>query len=134
MVNNLKPFFANKLYSVFDEFFNDNAFGDNVKLGGNYDIEKLDDNFYRIHVNVAGLKKEEIELLLEKDVLTVKGKTKKHKSSNYLHKGINFEFSNSFTLPDGAEIKGAYLENGILEIDIKANRKLENGSVRIPIK
>jgi len=86
-----------------------------------YDIEVLDEHRYSIAIAVAGFSREELDIQVERGVLTVKGRkaedTGKH---NYLYQGIaNRAFERRFNLADHVEITGAKLVNGLLTIELK---------------
>lgn len=81
-----------------------------------YNIKKIDENKYVIEMAVAGFGKQDIELELQNDVLTVKGEIESEES-DYLFKGIaDRAFTRHFTLADAVVIKNANLVNGMLKI------------------
>ncbi len=86
-----------------------------------YDIEALDENRYTISLAVAGFTQDELDIQVERGVLTVKGKKTEDKSErNYLYRGIaSRAFERKFNLADHVEITGARLVNGLLTIDLK---------------
>lgn len=100
-----------------------------------YNIKKVDENKYVIEVAVAGFGKQDIELVLEDGVLTIKGNVKSDEPSDYLFKGIaDRPFTRQFTLADTVEIKNADLINGMLKIwlerfipESKRPKKIEIG-------
>lgn len=82
-----------------------------------YNIKKTGDNTYVIEIAVAGFGKQDIELVLEDGVLTVKGQVTSDEAADYLFKGIaDRAFTRKFTLADTVEIKNADLFNGMLKI------------------
>lgn len=85
-----------------------------------YDIKKTGDNTYVIEMAVAGFGKQDIELILEEDVLTIKGKLSSDsddKPDAYLYKGIaERAFTRKFTLADTVQVKNSVLANGMLKI------------------
>lgn len=85
-----------------------------------YNIERHDQDNYRITMAVAGFSEEELDIQTEKQTLTVKSsKSAESTERNYLHQGIaarNFE--RRFQLADHIEVTGARLENGLLHIDL----------------
>ena len=89
-----------------------------------YNIEAKADDTYQISVAVAGFGKEELEVILEKDMLSVVGeKTTLESEATFMHRGIaarNFRLQ--FNLADHIKICGAFLENGMLMIDL--NREI----------
>jgi molecular chaperone IbpA len=84
-----------------------------------YDIEVLDDNRYAIVLAVAGFDQSEIDIKVEKGVLSVHGKKSSEETSTYLHHGIaNRAFDRKFNLADYVEVIGADLSNGLLTINL----------------
>lgn len=85
-----------------------------------YDIEALDEHRYAISLAVAGFTQEELDIEVERGVLTVKGKKAEAKSKrNYLYQGIATRaFERKFNLADHVEITGAKLMNGLLTIQL----------------
>ncbi|SFR12263.1 MULTISPECIES: small heat shock chaperone IbpB [unclassified Enterobacter] len=88
-----------------------------------YNIEKSDDNHYRITLALAGFRQDDLDIQLEGTRLTVKGTPEKPANEpSYLHKGLVIQpFSLSFTLAEHMEIDGATFTNGLLHIDITRN-------------
>ncbi len=85
-----------------------------------YNIEVLEDNRYGITLAVAGFELNEINLQVEKGVLTIKGKKTADEKKRYLHQGIaNRAFERKFNLADYVEVTGAELNNGLLTINLK---------------
>ena len=108
----------------FDRLANmlDNAMRSEVAPGGYppYNIEALEDDHYTITVAVAGFERDDIDIDVEKGVLTVRGrKGEDDKQRNYLYQGIaNRAFERKFNLADYVEVKGAKLNNGLLVIEL----------------
>ncbi|EKN6362454.1 heat shock chaperone IbpB [Yersinia enterocolitica] len=85
-----------------------------------YNIEKTDDNHYRITLALAGFKQSELDIEVEGPRLTVRGKpTPAEKQVEYLHQGlVRKEFSLTFTLAEHLNVDNAQFENGLLHIDL----------------
>jgi len=85
-----------------------------------YDIEMHDDNRYSIRLAVAGFEKNELDIQVEKGVLTVRGrKAKDDDTGQYLYQGIaNQPFERQFNLAEYIEVTGADLNNGLLTINL----------------
>ena len=85
-----------------------------------YNIELIDKDQYRITMAVAGFVEEELDIVSEKQTLTVEGKKLGNEmEANYLHRGIaarNFE--RRFQLADYVEATSARIANGLLHIDL----------------
>ncbi|UVK76683.1 MAG: small heat shock protein IbpB [Sodalis sp. Fle] len=86
-----------------------------------YNIEKGDDNHYRITLALAGFKQKELSIELEGPLLTIKGKPAlEDKKVQYLHQGLVCEeFSLGFTLAEHMIVKQADFTNGLLNIDLE---------------
>ena len=89
-----------------------------------YNIERIskDDGraeLLRITLAVAGFTREQLDITLEDNQLTVRGKQADDKSREYLYRGIAArQFARTFVLADGIEVKSADLSNGLLSIDL----------------
>lgn len=85
-----------------------------------HNVEKHGNDQYRIVIAAAGLAEEDMDIQVEKGVLTVAGgKRENEKEVTYLHQGIaQRAFRLSFRLADHIEVRGASLTNGLLSIDL----------------
>jgi molecular chaperone IbpA len=83
-----------------------------------YNVIRKDDGHFLIEIAVAGFSKDDIDLTLEKGVLTVTGK--KHSGADtrdYTHRGISQRgFERSFTIADTIKVIGADIVDGLLVI------------------
>ncbi|WP_053981002.1 Hsp20 family protein [Marinagarivorans algicola] len=85
-----------------------------------YNIEELEENRYAITIAVAGFTEQELDIQVEKGILTVRGKKSSTQEQKFLHRGIaNRAFERKFNLADHIEITGADLANGLLAIQLK---------------
>ena len=85
-----------------------------------YNIEKCGKNEYRIVLAVAGFAKDDIEIVCEQNLLTVRGQLKDKPEREYLHHGIaTRSFERVFDLADYIEVTGAMMGDGLLVIDLK---------------
>lgn len=83
-----------------------------------YDLEKIEDNHYRLSMAVAGFTPEDLDITLQDGVLTIEGKTVKDENRNYLYKGIaGRNFRRTFYLNAYVQVKSSNLANGILTLD-----------------
>ncbi|MBC9250077.1 heat-shock protein [Pseudomonas alcaligenes] len=101
-----------------------------------YNVEKHGEDQYRIVVAAAGFQDEDLELQVERGVLTVTGgrRERSAESVTYLHQGIAQRgFKLSFRLADHIEVKAASLINGLLNIDLVRIVPEEAKAKRIPI-
>lgn len=85
-----------------------------------YNIEKSDDNHYRITLALAGFRQEDLDIELEGSSLRVRGTPVEPETKpKWLHQGlISQPFSLSFNLADNMEVSGATFVNGLLHIDL----------------
>ncbi|WP_448213161.1 Hsp20 family protein [Colwellia sp. MEBiC06753] len=84
-----------------------------------YNIEVVEENHYAITLAVAGFSQDELDIQVEKGVLTVRGRQSNKDESKYLYHGIaNRTFERKFNLADYVEVTNAELSNGLLTIDL----------------
>ena len=84
-----------------------------------YNIRKTGENTYVIEIAVAGFAKQDIEITIEDNKLTVVGNSTDD-GDNFLFKGIaNRAFTRTFALDDKIEIQDAALINGMLKIALE---------------
>jgi molecular chaperone IbpA len=103
-----------RLFDAFDEV--QKAAEDNYPL---YNIERVDQDRFRISVALAGFSPDEISLTAEQNVLTLEGRKAEREGRDFLYRGISARpFKRQFTLADHVEVKGASFENGLLVIEL----------------
>jgi molecular chaperone IbpA len=85
-----------------------------------YNIEKTDENAYRISVAVAGFTAEELAVEVKDGALTVTARKAPDETAvTYLHRGIATRaFERRFALADHVRVTGAAHELGMLHIDL----------------
>jgi len=118
----LAPLYANtvgydRFGSLLDAAFNSERQGAGYPP---YDIELIDENKYSITLAVAGFQESELDVQVEKGVLTVRGrKEESQKDSRYLHRGIaSRAFERKFNLADHVEVVDAQMNNGLLHVSL----------------
>lgn len=86
-----------------------------------YNIERVDEDRYRITLAVAGFAEADLEIELHENSLKVIGaRPEGDDTRSYLHQGIaGRSFERRFQLADHVEIEGASLQNGLLNIDLR---------------
>ena len=90
-----------------------------------YNVEQTGENSLRITLAVAGFAMADLAVQIEDNQLVVRGKQTDDKDRVYLHRGIAArQFQRSFVLAEGIEVAGAWLDNGLLNIDL-ARRIIE---------
>jgi HSP20 family molecular chaperone IbpA len=84
-----------------------------------YNIEQVDENSLRITLAVAGFAMSDLKITIEDNQLVVRGRQTDDENRVYLHRGIAArQFQRSFVLAEGIEVRGAWLDNGLLHIDL----------------
>ncbi len=97
---------------------------DRVAKAGNdgyppYNIEQVGEHGLRIVLAVAGFAEAELQVTLEDNQLTIRGRQVDDEAKVYLHRGIAArQFQRSFVLAEGIEVEGAHLDNGLLLIEL----------------
>ena len=87
-----------------------------------YDIVELTESEgYYISLAVAGFKKYQLEITVEKNTLTVQGEINgDFWEGKYLHEGIaKRRFERTFSLGEYVEVVSSTLEDGILHIELR---------------
>jgi len=88
-----------------------------------YNVELIAEDQYRITMAIAGFADEELEIESKQNTLVVTGtKANNNPKSNrkFLHQGIaERNFERKFQLGDHVKVIGAFMENGLLNIDLE---------------
>jgi molecular chaperone IbpA len=86
-----------------------------------YNIERTDENAYRIEMAVAGFRPEEINIEVKENLLTVQGrKAANDDARRYLHRGLaERNFERRFQLADYVVVTDAKLADGLLSVSLK---------------
>jgi len=102
-----------------------------------YNIERTDENAYRVEIAVAGFRPDELDIQVKENLLTVTGrKTANDTSRTFLHRGLaERNFERRFQLADYVVVTDAQLADGLLAISLKRElpealkpRKIEIGA------
>ena len=117
----------NKLtpYAVgFDRMFDNlNRYVDNNQQSHGfppYNIRKEGDYNYVIEMALAGFGKEDIQVEIVENTLSVRSIKENSEDEDTQYRGISFRrFERKFTLADDLVVNNANLENGMLYIDIE---------------
>lgn len=84
-----------------------------------YNIEQTGETALRITLAVAGFTMSDLGITIEDNQLVIRGKQTEDTQRIYLHRGIAArQFQRSFVLAEGIEVSGAWLDNGLLHIDL----------------
>jgi len=133
-------------YNPFDELFKDfgkgfwvkpYAFPEEAEVKMKIDV-KEDDKTYTVKADIPGVKKEDIQIDVEGDQVSVRAEVKREKEEKEDEKIVYSErsygmTSRSFTLPTEVDAKGAKAEykDGVLSLVLP--KKADGSSKRIPI-
>jgi molecular chaperone IbpA len=118
----LTPFYRSTV--GFDRLFSllDSAAPDGSPGYPPYNIERTDENSYRITVAVSGFSQAELSIVAKENTLTIKGEKTANENGNkaeVLYRGIAARaFERAFQLADFVAVKNASLENGLLHVDL----------------
>jgi len=87
-----------------------------------FNIERLDEDRYRVTLAVAGFKAEEIDITAQQNLLQIVGRKAEvtdDDRSKYLHLGIaNRSFERRFELADFVRVDNAGLSDGLLSVEL----------------
>lgn len=87
-----------------------------------YNIERIGEDEYLISVAIAGFTSDDVNIEVKGNDLTITGKKndKPEGKKEYLHQGIaGRNFQRTFQLADNVEVKGAELNEGLLQISLQ---------------
>ncbi len=126
LVRRTNPMFP-MLSDLLEDFFSTDIFKDMPAVQSSIPAVNIKetDKAYVIELAAPGLKKEDFEIDLDNNVLTIsyqKKDEKKEEEANYTRREFFFtEFKRSFTLPETADVEkiDAKYKDGILEITIE---------------
>jgi HSP20 family protein len=130
----------NEVNSLFESFFNEGLgkFERNVFFTPRVDVLEKQ-NLFEVHLALPGLKKDEINISIEKNIMTISGerKLKNEEKEDKFHMVENFygKFSRSFSLPeniDHSKIEGAF-EDGMLKV-VLPKTELKQHTTKVLIK
>jgi molecular chaperone IbpA len=86
-----------------------------------YNIKRSGENAYKISIAVAGFASEDLSIEVKENTLTIRGNKQSggEEESDLIYQGIaERNFERNFQLADHVQIKGASLENGLLQVDL----------------
>ena len=86
-----------------------------------YNIERTDEDAYRIEIAVAGFRSEELNVEVKENLLTVQGrKTANDAERRFLHRGLaERDFERRFQLADYVVVTDARLSDGLLSVSLR---------------
>ena len=97
-----------------------------------------DKDRFTVVVELPGLKKEEIEISLHDDTLTIAGERKREESSEqeFLTERLYGKFQRSLTLPtavDAEKVKASY-KDGLLQVDLPKAEEAKPKQIEVALK
>jgi HSP20 family molecular chaperone IbpA len=86
-----------------------------------YNIEQTGEHKLRITLAVAGFGEDDLTVNVEDNQLVIRGKQQDDVGHRvFIHRGIAArQFTRSFVLAEGIEVKGAEINNGLLHVDLE---------------
>lgn len=99
-----------------------------------YNIEQTGEARLRITLAVAGFSMDDLAITQEDNQLVIRGRQRDDTEGRiFIHRGIAArQFQRAFVLAEGIDVEGAFLDNGLLHIDLQ--RPMPEVKVRsIPI-
>jgi HSP20 family molecular chaperone IbpA len=86
-----------------------------------YNIEQTGPTGLRITLAVAGFVMDDLQITQEDNQLVIRGRQNDDTQGRvFLHRGIAArQFQRAFVLAEGIEVKGAWLDSGLLHIDLE---------------
>jgi HSP20 family protein len=129
-------------YDLFNEFFKQFEQEDSREVFDftpDVNTREGDDTYY-IDVDLPGVKKENVEISVDKNILTIKGerdiRDEVKEEDYYRVESAYGTFSRSFRLPEKVDVENieAKSEDGVLEIVIPKLKVLKDSTKKIEIK
>jgi len=85
-----------------------------------YNIVKLNDTTQQLEIALAGFAREEIEVAVERNVLTVSTNKVKEDGREYTHKGLaRRTFARNWQLSDDTVVENVTYKDGLLTLDVR---------------
>jgi molecular chaperone IbpA len=101
-----------------------------------FNLKKVSDNDYIIELALAGFEKEDIDIEVDRCVLTVKSnvKAKEESSGTWIHKGIALRnFTRKFNIAETVKVTKAEMVNGMLKVWVENIVPEEEKPVKIEV-
>ena len=86
-----------------------------------YNIEQIAADRLRITLAVAGFAMDDLQITQEDNQLVIRGRQGDEQEGRvFLHRGIAArQFQRAFVIAEGIEIEGAWLDNGLLHVELR---------------
>lgn len=123
----------------FDRFVTDTSVFGSMLDGGypRFNILRVGDHGYRIELAVPGWDKDDIDITVHKGLLTVAGTSKITLKDGdiYVYKGLSGKcFTRTFGISEHVKLTTAYMERGLLCIDLHEEIPTELQPTKVVIK
>jgi HSP20 family protein len=139
------PIRKDRRFDLLNEFFNTFQALDQEEPKEVFDFTptvntREDKDAYYIEVDLPGVKKEDVDISIDKNILTIKGKREVREEvqeADYYRVESRYgTFSRSFTLPEKVDVDNvkAHTEDGVLEITIPKLTVLKETTKKIEIE
>lgn len=122
--------------SIFDEFLGNESFNHLAKTYKPSVNIKEDENGFSINMLIPGFKKEDVQINIENNVLSISAEVKEEntqENEKFSRKEFSFKsFKRSFSLPENIDIENikANIENGVLGLHLPKVVKEESNKVK----
>lgn len=84
-----------------------------------YDLEQVDQDHYTLSIAVPGFAQEDLDVSVEKNLLSIESRGREKHEGDLIHQGINRDsFVRRFRLGEHVNINEATLKNGLLTIHL----------------
>lgn len=84
-----------------------------------YNIEANGEDHYRVTIAVAGFSEDDLSVEVRENSLYVAGQREDNEATKFLHQGIaGRAFKRQFRLADHVKVENAWLDNGLLTVDL----------------
>ena len=99
-----------------------------------YNIVKVNDTTQQLEIALAGFTRDEIEVAVERNVLTVSTTKAKEDGREYTHKGLaRRTFARNWQLSDDTVVENVTFVDGLLSIDVRKEIPVEQQRKLLPI-
>ncbi|HAD10519.1 MAG TPA: hypothetical protein DCF62_13645 [Porticoccaceae bacterium] len=84
-----------------------------------YNLEQRDGDHYTLTIAAPGLDQDNLEINIEKNILSIEGRGSDKPEGDFIHQGINCDgFVRRFQLGEHVNVSEATLKNGLLTIQL----------------
>jgi molecular chaperone IbpA len=100
-----------------------------------FNVIQVSDFDYVIELAIAGYAKSEIEITVDKNILSVVGKKREENTSNFLYKGISSKFfERKFAISNTVVVKKAEQVDGLLRIYLFNDVQFKSSAIKISVE